>query len=279
MAAPMTERRTAQQGHRMHTISRTFFLFGVAYLFSWAVAACATEADLGQRGGNDGGPAPSGDSSTTAPSDDRPDDPSTPDASLAEDGATPVPGAKRVFVTSLTFTGDLAREGKGATGLEGADNLCGAHATAANLGGTWVAWISSSAENAIDRIPDVGPWYFVDRTTKVFASKFYIKQGPLVPLMKDERGVNVTSEFVWTGTDNRGQYDVRPRYYAQGVSFPISGCSDWTSSATGSVGGVHARASYGRASAIADRWTDNGTGYDGSSTDCNQQLRLYCFEK
>lgn len=262
----------------MHMISRTFSLIAVACLFSTGVAACANDEDLGQRPGNDGGPTPSGDSSTTGASDGGPTTPTAPDGPVAEGGTSPVPGAKRVFVTSLTYTGNLAGEGKAATGLQGADNLCASHAAAANLGGTWVAWLSSSTENAIDRVPDVGPWYFVDRTTKVFESKFYIKEGPRVPLARDERGKTVASSYVWTGTDNRGQYDVRPRYYAQGASFPISGCTDWTSAGSGSVGGVHARAAYGLASQTL-AWTEAGTGYDDSSADCSQQLRLYCFEK
>jgi hypothetical protein len=216
-----------------------------------------------------------------------PADPTTPTAPVPEAGSDvgdsePVPGAKRVFVTSLTYTGDLASEGKAATGLLGADNICNEHAKAANLGGNWVAWVSTSTEDAIDRVPDVGPWYFVDRTTKVFPSKFYIKDGPLVPLVIDERGLTLEGPglsrlYVWTGTDNSGRHDVRPRYYAQGVSFPIDGCSDWTSAASGSTGGVHARASYGQASTAT--WTDSGTGYDGSSTDCSQRLHLHCFEK
>src|SRR5947207_2454473 len=51
---------------------------------------------------------------------------------------------KRVFVTSGTWTGDLKTHGGGTDGLDGANKLCQGAATAAALGGTWVAWLSDS---------------------------------------------------------------------------------------------------------------------------------------
>jgi len=47
-----------------------------------------------------------------------------------------------VFVTSTVQTGNLKTVGAGATGLEGANNICNARATAAGLPGTYTAWLS-----------------------------------------------------------------------------------------------------------------------------------------
>ena len=44
---------------------------------------------------------------------------------------------KRVFVTSTRYSGNLQAEGAGATGVEGADNICNQHG--ASLGGVWRA--------------------------------------------------------------------------------------------------------------------------------------------
>lgn len=52
--------------------------------------------------------------------------------------------SKRAFVTSTTYTGNLG-------GISGADALCQARADAASLGGSWIAWLSTSAINAISR--------------------------------------------------------------------------------------------------------------------------------
>src|SRR5687768_3068711 len=67
----------------------------------------------------------------------------------------PLPGQKRMFVTSSKYSGNLQMTGQAPTGLEGGDNLCRTSATAANLGGTWNAWLSTgmragaAATNAI----------------------------------------------------------------------------------------------------------------------------------
>ena len=59
---------------------------------------------------------------------------------------------KTVFVTSTEHTGDLKTEGVGATGLEGADNICNLRAQEAGLPGTYTAWLSDSSTVAKDRV-------------------------------------------------------------------------------------------------------------------------------
>lgn len=50
-------------------------------------------------------------------------------------GLTSVGSAKRIFLTSITYQGNLG-------GVTGADTLCQGRATARSLGGTWKALIS-----------------------------------------------------------------------------------------------------------------------------------------
>jgi hypothetical protein len=66
-----------------------------------------------------------------------------------------VPQHKRVFVTAAGYRGDFG-------GVTGGDTICNTTAVAANLDGTWKAWLSDSTTNAIDRIDDVGPWYLLN---------------------------------------------------------------------------------------------------------------------
>ncbi len=131
---------------------------------------------------------------------------------------------KRVFVTSAEYSGQLG-------GLAGADQLCQTAATAANKGGTWRAWLSSSTVNAIDRIADVGPWYqepSAGALVKTFNNKANLVTSPLQRLYVDEegRGNSVsTQRTYWTGTLQTGQH-------------ASATCNDWASSTSqnGTVG-------------------------------------------
>ncbi len=74
----------------------------------------------------------------------------------------------RVFVTATTYAPQSL--GGGATGFAGADGFGANAAAAASLGGKWVAWLSTSSTDAIDRVTGDGPWYLVDRKTLVFCA-------------------------------------------------------------------------------------------------------------
>ena len=168
------------------------------------------------------------------------------------------PPVKRVFVTSSTFNGNLAATGVAADGLAGADKLCAAAAQNANLGGTWVAWLSTSTTNAIDRIGHNGPWYLVDRTTLVFPAKGAILSGPLVPIDLSEYEAQPPGwGNVWTGTGSNGH-----------LVDAAHNCSDWTTSqwpADGTTG-------------VRFFTTTAWTGYYAAP--CNESNgRLYCFEQ
>lgn len=73
------------------------------------------------------------------------------------------PNEKTVFVTSATFSGNLG-------GLTGADDKCQAAADGpASIvpPGTYIAWLSTSVKDAIDRLPANTSGYFLPSGKKV----------------------------------------------------------------------------------------------------------------
>jgi hypothetical protein len=165
-------------------------------------------------------------------------------------GAGSGAGVKRVFVTSVTFSGNLG-------GVTGADAKCATAAEAQTLGGTWKAWISSGSVNAIDRINDVGPWYLVNGIQKVFNNKANLSTTPLVAIDEDESG----SQPSWMGLD--GMWTGTSTGTASG-----NDCFGWTSALTTDLG------------TTSSPTTDQSWG--GSSAggiDCDQPEALICFEQ
>ncbi|MFZ5443160.1 MAG: hypothetical protein ACOZQL_24340 [Myxococcota bacterium] len=155
---------------------------------------------------------------------------------------------KRVFVTSVQYTGNLG-------GLQGADMRCNTAAQAANRGGTWVAWLSTSSIPAPSRVTSNGPWYTEQADgglTLAFRNSANLSTTPLSDLAVDETGRATTNAY-WTGTRGGGEPSG-------------SHCADWTagSSGTGTVG---------NGAAGGTTWTDNGTVY------CYSTRALLCLEQ
>lgn len=160
---------------------------------------------------------------------------------------------KRVFVTSATYSGDLATEGGSASGLAGADSLC--NQLGATLSGTWIAWLSEDS-SAFDRVTGQGPWYRVDGTTLVFSDREALKGLPLVPIATDELGLTHTSNVhAWTGTDVGGTVAATGRR-----------CLGWT-------GGIGIFGQYGDINTAGPEWTN--AGIEACEMSDN---RLICFE-
>ena len=162
---------------------------------------------------------------------------------------------KRFFTTSAIY------DGHGVGGLAGADAKCNLAALAGDLGGTWVAWLSDSTTDAIDRIPDVGPWFLVNGYTAVFAGKAQLAGNPLAYLPIDEMGDRMSQtegqgRFVWTGTVAGG---------TRGAT-----CADWTDATIGETGTA------GDLLYTDGRWTD---GEQPAQESCNLLHHLYCFEQ
>lgn len=173
------------------------------------------------------------------------------DDSGAHDSGTPNPrpqGAHlRVFVTATSYSGYSLGDGR-------ADNYCKVAASAGELGGKWVAWISERTADAITRVTSSGPWYLVDNTTKVFANKDALATLPLVGIRINERGEPLTpgTVLVWTGTENGGTRG--------------STCGDWA------PGGGESYGTVGNPNSV-EEWTA-----EPSVSSCSSDYRLYCFE-
>lgn len=174
-------------------------------------------------------------------------------------GVEPLPaGAKLVFVTRTTYSGDLG-------GLTGADGLCAAAASAASLGGTWRAWLSTTVGtpvNAFDRIQGDGPWYLVGTDTagrriKAFTNKASLRAAPLVPIDRTELGVQLSGgRFVWTGTEPTGNASSQGSY--------DNSCANWTDARFGNQGDV---------GDLYAQWTNQ------RGMTCDSTASLYCFQQ
>ena len=162
-----------------------------------------------------------------------------------------------MFVTQTQYTGNLG-------GLPGADSDCAGSAATAGLPGdssAWVAWLSDSSMDAIDRIPDVGPWARTDGMV-AFNSKADLMKTPSVALDVDEFMTVHHVVNVWTGTALGGQ--AAPGGMA-------ATCQDWTTDNPNNVTpaplGVTGSTDFKDA-----QWTNQ------VSRPCSELHSLYCFQ-
>jgi len=164
--------------------------------------------------------------------------------------------AKRVFVTSQRYYGDLKTQGNANSGLLGGNALCAELAKTAGLGdGPWVAWLSAGNVGAYDRITGNGPWERVDGVP-VFTDRAALKGAPQNPISVNEKGLDVSSALeVWTGTDYGG------------TPAGVQHCSSWN-------GGTASFGQFGLLDQKDAKWTNGGI---PDACDVNQH-RLYCFE-
>ena len=168
---------------------------------------------------------------------------------------------KRVFVTSVTYPGGALG------GSAGADEKCNAAAQAAVLAGTWKAWISTSSEDAVDRIEDVGPWYLVDGATRVFNNKANLTTLPLASIALDEQGKRHDPftqgglYMAWTGTNSWGTKTSET-------------CSDWMDS-SGNGWGVYGYPAGFPSQAPSQQWG----GDSQYANPCDERAGLICFEQ
>lgn len=183
------------------------------------------------------------------------------------DAGPPAPTGQRIFVTSGTYTGRIERSGT-AAGLASADAICDLLATAASLGGTWKAWLSTDSENALDRVMGPGPYVNMNGAT-VFPNRASLEVGmPMAPLALDENGSVVQDDVampgaaVWTGSTNTGSAIMNAH------------CVNWTSAAGGLFGDEGQIGIADAAMPMDSReWSSSRT------YDCNQTAHLYCFEQ
>jgi hypothetical protein len=132
----------------------------------------------------------------------------TPPPDAAAPGDAPPDNANRIFVTSTTIV-PMALGGSGA--LAAADAICNARAGSAGLGGTFVAWLSTSTRNARDRaelVPAAMLGWVRTGDGLPFAATLaqLVAHQVLYPPRFDEFGRDTTTP-VLTGTLVDGTYD------------------------------------------------------------------------
>lgn len=180
---------------------------------------------------------------------------------------------------AMSFFVTSQNPGKGADfgGIAGADAHCAALAGAAGAGGkTWRAYLSTSTENARDRI-GTGPWHNA-KGEEIAAS--------VADLHGEAAGLTKTAALDETGAvingrgDKPNRHDILTGSLADGTVAAGKTCNDWTTGGEGSaMVGHHDRTGLDE-SAPAKSWNSShpsrgcglealrGTGGDGL---------LYCF--
>jgi hypothetical protein len=169
---------------------------------------------------------------------------------------------KKAFVTSVAGgTGNLGSwpdavaAGQSAGGLAAGDAICAARASAAGVSGTFKAWLSTAAVNAIDRFTSNGPWVRIDGV-KIANDKTDLTDNALhTSLNQTETGDYITSYGVYTGT------------LAAGTA-GTGHCNNWTDGTAGFT------ATVGMANTANASWTE----YTSAWTCNNNVFRIYCLE-
>lgn len=181
--------------------------------------------------------------------------------------------SKTVFVTPQATSGNLG-------GLAGGDKWCNDVAMSSGLPGTYVAWLSTSEVNAIDRVIGNGPWFnprYSDfGAIEVFASHADLAAGNIESAIRAPTAEWSPGEYpaTWTGTTNRGQ-------------FTGDDCNAWTSA--GSADGLPplvVQGTFGGFSLEILDWSatwsqmaaDEPGNPPGPPNDCSNFSRIYCFE-
>jgi hypothetical protein len=166
-----------------------------------------------------------------------------------------------VFLSSKLLYGDMAyktQAGKDLSGVPGADAACQDEARFQGLEGTYVAWLSTDAQNAIDHIGGhTGPWVLARRTPTVVVA---IGRGDLGSTLLEPIN-SVASGAV--PTDDLSTFTAT----AAGGKKSGNACNDFTLKEgliSSTVGDPTAR----------DKWTANQF-----FAACNVARRVYCFQR
>ncbi|MEM6994887.1 MAG: hypothetical protein AAF721_30515, partial [Myxococcota bacterium] len=117
----------------------------------------------------------------------------------------------------------------------------------------FVAWLSDSRTDAVDRIEGDGPWHTVNGEV-AFHNRAGLAVAPIEGIATDPYGVRLESQSVWTGTAAGGR-----------AADSLLLCADWTSNAWDYEGAAGLGSSIG--------WTE------ASTERCSYRLPLYCFEQ
>lgn len=156
-----------------------------------------------------------------------------------------------VFTTPGDYTG--AEIG----GLEGADAICNQAAADAGLPGTqWVAWLSTTTTNAVDRMGDARGFVRLDGLPVADTLADILEGRMLTPIATDTSGA-ATWRQLWTSTRPDGTYGSDRRSM-------VGNCDDWTSEVGTAV--------QGSSVGTGTEWTD------WTELECSFATGFYCFE-
>jgi len=137
--------------------------------------ASSSDTSLGSAG-DDGATAETGSGNGTV------DSGTGSDSSAGTGTDASVTGQKTIFVTSAVYSGNLG-------GLAGADSDCQTLAAAANLTGTYKAWLSDGTATAAARLTHSSGTYVLVDGTAVASGWTQLASGALLnPIDKTERG-------------------------------------------------------------------------------------------
>ncbi|SDF20394.1 hypothetical protein [Limimaricola pyoseonensis] len=148
-------------------------------------------------------------------------------AALAWAGA-----AAQAQEAEMSFFVTSANPGQGGDlgGLEGADAHCQSLAEAAGASGTWRAYLSSSAEDARDRI-GTGPWHNAEGVE--IAADLEALHGEGNAISK-ETALDETGAVVNGRGDSPNRHDILTGSMADGTAAEQT-CEDWTAGGEGSA--------------------------------------------
>ena len=160
---------------------------------------------------------------------------------------------RRVFVTSVTFTGALG-------GIEEADNKCDSLAGAAS--GSFKAWLSTDLTSPDSRFDKefTGLYRLASVDFPIVAAgwKDLTDGGLMNAIDANEQGTEVPESTVYTNT------------LATGKRASIGDCTDWTQSGPAPIKFTRV----GNTTSLSIAWTDTMVDLQP----CDVQRRIYCFE-
>ncbi len=211
-----------------------------------AVAAIAALATGQCRSFEDAPAVPDGGTDAAVASDSGSDSGSPKPGAALPNCDPSIPTGKRVFVADGYKNGG---------GIEAADKACMDSAVTAGLCGQYVAWMSDSNINAIDRVPRDVPFVVVKNgaVAKVGPSREAVAQGLVTSINANASGAMSPFSEVWTGT-------------LVGGGKADQNCGDWKTS-NGSAVGVS-----GTVTQTSAKWTESGQPI------CSKVLSVVCFE-
>jgi cysteine-rich repeat protein len=178
---------------------------------------------------------------------------------IDNDGCTPdcISLSKRVFVSSALYDGNLG-------GLVGADEKCQALADAANLAGTWMAWISTNEGSPSTRFTQSNTAYTLVDGTQVAANWASLIDGTL------DHAIDMTETggMPPIGNTSCAGGGFATVWSATNINGTLSGasCNNFTSTQGGGL--------WGQATVTNSSWTSWCSGGI-----CTWNSPIYCFQQ